>query len=181
MVGFQRLSDSWFNSCPLSKCDLQIGILVRAHAPMCLSVSKKEKRASFSDIALWCTCVMVYGSFGHVCLVETSEQEEQWGHPSTASVFTGFIDIQCLYWCQWVFSLLFVPHLFLLPSLLLSPSPFFPVLYPPFLLPSSQVLTLFSSFPCNSMKHSWWVRPSVNWQVFTWHPSEISMYFLEND
>lgn len=67
---------------------------MRSHAPMRLSVSEKEKRAGVSAW-LCCTSGMFYGWSGHGCLVEMSEQEQQWGHSATASIVTS--EMQCSY------------------------------------------------------------------------------------
>lgn len=94
-VGCQSLSDSWLNNCPFSKYDLQIGILVRSHAPVCLSVSKKEKGASLSDMALLHSCNGLWVAWVWLPCRSTRTGRTE-GHSSTASVFTGFMIVSVI-------------------------------------------------------------------------------------
>lgn len=145
-VGCQSLSDSWLNNCPFSKYNLQIGILVRSHAPVCLSVSKKEKGASLSDIALLHSCNGLWVAW--VCLpcrsIRTGKTEV---HSSTASVFTGFMIFSVILIANESF-LHFLSCIFasLLPFFSVPLSPLSSSLFLTFPLSSYYVLTPFSLF-----------------------------------
>lgn len=55
---------------------------------------RKRREPQFLKL-LCCTSVVFCGWSGHVCLVEMSEQEAQWGYSATALVVTS--EIQHLY------------------------------------------------------------------------------------
>lgn len=140
VVGCQSLSDSWFNSCPFCKYDLQIGILVRSQAPVGLSVSKKEKGASLSDMALLHSCNGLWVAW--VCLPCRGIRTGRTRRPFFNCLSVHWLhDIKCYTDCQWVFSALPVLHLCFPPSLLFRPSLSF--LFFTFLVSSYHVLTLF--------------------------------------
>lgn len=150
-MGCQSRSDSWLSSCPFSKYDLQIGILGRTPAPMCLSVSEKEKGAPLSAMALLHSCNGLWVAW--VCLPCRSIRTGRTGRPFFNCLSLHWLhDIQCYTDCQWVFS----PFLFCIFASLLC---FFSVplsssLFFTFLVSSYHVLTLFFSFPCFFMNHS---------------------------
>lgn len=159
-VGCQSLSDSWFNSCPFSKYDLQIRCRMWAHAPGCLSVFQKEKGASLSDMALLHSCNDLCVAWV-VCLAEASEQDQQGGHSPTASVFTGFVIFNVILIANESFlHFLFCIFASLLPFF---SAPLSPLLYS---LPSNLLPTMFSlffkSFYCFFMKYSWWARHTIS-------------------
>lgn len=121
------------------------GILVRSHAPMCLSVSKKEKGASLSDMALLLSCNDLWVAW--VCLPCRSIRTGRTGRSFFNCLSLHWVHIQCYTDCQWVFSALLILHLCLPLSLLFNPSLLFSVLYlPSFFLPYSHSLCFFPLF-----------------------------------